>query len=257
MATIFDVFFEYKIGGILPLWIPVGIFVIGLIIWLIATRKPRQKEYKPIDMKKEIKNDLDVQYKYFAEAIQRPLYSGMTKVAMVAGFIPLIWQERKYYKILKRKIKGEEKTIEIQTSESEALKTSAKIKTVDNPIDLICLKIYYFGLLNKIKAIMGFGFKYFIFKKEDISFDEDSVNINTDLQRQYFFGQFVFSKASKSILDNTSFKIDRENQLQEIANQIPRTVFFDTEISKQVTRAREAAKIEKERFKAQKESMED
>jgi hypothetical protein len=189
--------------------------------------------------------------------VQKPLYNAMTKIGVIAGYMPLLWQERKYYKLIQRKIRGEIKTIEIKVSENDLQRTTSKIRIEDTPIELVALKIYQTGIFSKVKAMFGFGLKYFIFDKKDINTDVDSIKINPDLQRQYFFGQFIFSKAGKNTIDNTSFKVDRENQLQEIANQIPRTVFFANEFAQRAMAMREQAKIEAEKYSAQKESMQD
>jgi hypothetical protein len=258
MTTIFDVIFTYKIAGILPLWIPIVLFVIGFIIWLIITRKPRVKEFKPINMKEEIKKDFDMQYKYFATHVGKPIYSGLTKVGIVAGYMPLVWNKRHYYKMITKRIKGEDKVIEVRTNEQGAAKTTAKIKVIDEPVSIMCFKVYLSGFFRKIIAmVFGAGMRYFIVDESEVNIDEDSIKITQGMERQYFFGQFIFSKASKSLVDNTSFRIDRENQLQEIANQIPRTVFFDTEMSKRAIAMREAAQIDAEKFRSQKESQQD
>lgn len=260
MVTIFDKAGElllYKIGGVLPVWIPILIGGFGFIIYLMITRRPKAREYKPINLKQELKKDLDVQYKYFYTPVKKKIYSGLIKLGSVTGYMPFVWNNRYYYKLLTRRIKNEDRIIEVRTSESDASKTTAKIKVVDNPIPLLCFKIYQGSLLGRIKAIFGFGMKYFLIDEKAVAMDEDSIKIDSGLERQYFFGQFIFSRAGKSIMDNTSFRIDRENQLQEIANQIPRTVFFDTELAKRAIMAREAFALEKEKFKAQKESMED
>ena len=260
MVTIFDKFGELlsiRLFGIIPVWFIFLIGVVGIVFYLIITRKPKGKEYKAINLKREIKNDLDVNYKYFSSKVQKPIYNGMNKIGIVAGYMPLIWQKREYFKLLKKKIKGKINIVKIKISEQQARRTRSKIETIDKITNLIALKIYSIGIINKVKAMFGFGFRYFIFKKDDINLDGNAINISSELQRQYFFGQFIFSRASKSLIDNTSFRIDRENQLQEIANQIPRTVFFDTEMAKQVSRYREVAEIERRKYQAQKESMQD
>lgn len=255
--TIFDKIGSYSIGGVIPVWVIAILILIILIIWLVLTRMPRTKEYKAIDLKKEIKDDLDTQYKYFGSAVNKPLFNGMLQVGIVRGHMPLVWHNRRYSKIIEKKFKDGIKKIEVQINEKEAQQTKQKTIYIDVPIDLMALKIYQGGFLAKIKSMLGFGMKYFIYEKNDVNMDEESIIVSSGLQRQYFFGQFIFSKAGKYTIDNTSFRIDRENQLQEIANQIPRTVFFDTELAKRVVLSREAYALEKEKYKSQVESQQD
>lgn len=297
MVTIFDKIFGYEIGGVIPVWVIAVIALVVFVIWLVLTRVPRTKEYKEIDLKKEIKDELNINYKYFSNIVGKPIYAGLIKIGYAIGYMPILWnnQSKRYEPIMKlnpMKMKEKMETAskevyekyfkdlsdvqkknirelarqELKDEYVEIVKDGEKTKIVRGKNEVIdneqvpcfVFKVCNAGMLSKMKAsLLGFGIKYFIVEQTLVTINDNSIQFQDGLQRQLFFEQFIFTKTGKNIVDNTAFRIDRENQLKEIANQIPRTVFFDIEAAKRASFMREQAQIETERWQHQKEGQQD
>lgn len=228
--------------------------VIGLV-YLIITRRPRDKEYKPLDLKKAIKQDMKNLYSKFGEGIGKPIYKDIILVGYIIGFMPLVWNRKIPIKdnLNIQNIK-EVKEAMIQIKNEPMLNPSKKQKYIEEIVDMKILKVCKNNILSKgIAKISGFGVKYIIIESTQLKTYEDRMIINTSSQPTIFYDIFIFSKSSREFIENISFKINRENELQEIANIVPRTVFWDTTLAKWVARAREQADIEREKFRGQKE----
>lgn len=97
MADPITDFFEYimngKIGNIPIIYIILGIVFLGLIIYLIVTRKPKVKEFKPMDMKKETKRRFKRDYKYFGKGLHKYLFDNSDEnkpIAYVIGYMKVV-----------------------------------------------------------------------------------------------------------------------------------------------------------------------
>jgi len=232
-----------KILGIDVLPLIIGISFVIIVIWLIFTRKIKKKEFKPLDLKKQVKEDLNEEYKYFSLPINKFIYSGLSKIGFAIGYMPMMWNKKlKKFKGIKN-LRGK------------------KQKEIDNPIEVYAIKVCSKNRIKKEFAKrlgrIGRGTRYFIIDKSMINITDEGIFFDANIQRRNFFGQFIFSTSAKNIVEDISFRINRQNELQEIANITPRVVFFDTELSKRLAIERERAEIEKEKFRGQKESAQD
>jgi hypothetical protein len=284
MADIVTDTFNYiqtgKIANIPVIYFFILIGLVIFVVYLLITRKPKQKEYKPINLKKEIKDELKTYYKFFSMPVRKPVYSGLINIGYAIGYMPLVWNKQMKQLIANKrrtKVPGSKEVIADKNALSDEMQyehvdlgkenivelnertpIGSYAKIVNQPIEMFCFKVCSNNMLSKILAqFLNVGITYFFIEESFVKIDQSSIQFSPFLQRQYFFGQFIFSKIGRDVIDNTAFRIDRENVLQETANQIPRTVFFDTELAKGVARMREVASIEKDRFKSQKESAED
>lgn len=70
------------------------------IIYLIATRKPRPKEFKPLDLKKETRNRYNQEYGYFGHKLGLPIHevNDEKPFGFIIGYMRVVWMEqiRKY-----------------------------------------------------------------------------------------------------------------------------------------------------------------
>lgn len=268
------------------------LITLGIAVVLVWKMKPKEEKYKPIDIKKKVKEDLDLQFKYFSQRLRMPIYSGLIKLGMTSGYMPMVWNvtKKRYENVVipedknfndkleemskeiyskpfseleddKKKAIREAVKYEIREDMAEIEVKGEKVTVKHGKIehkeiertDVYVFKILPSNLINRgIDVILG-KYKYFIVDLAAVTFNNQAVNLSPSLQRQPYFGQFIFSTATKNIIDNTAFKIERENLLQEVANQIPRTVFFDLGTAKDTTTKREEAKIFEERYKSQQE----
>ena len=90
-------FFEYimngKIGNIPIIYIILGIAFLGLLVYLILTRKPKVKEFKPMDMKKETKRRFKRDYKYFGKSLHKNMYDindEIKPIAYAIGYMKVV-----------------------------------------------------------------------------------------------------------------------------------------------------------------------
>ena len=251
--------------------IPIGI---GIIIYLLVTRKPRPSEYKPIDMKKEIKKSVKDNYNKFGIGINKTLYRDIIKVGYCFGYMPMMWNKKikikdnltianiKEVSDALVQIRDEQPEIQEVMSESEIIKANPFSKKKEHIVSEI-VEMYVFKFCNdniisiSLARILGIGLNFMIVEKDYTTVTDDSIIIKVTAQPTKFYGIYIFSKTARHYIENISFRTNRENELQEIANTVPRAVFFDTQLAKWVARARENAQIEKEKYKGQIEAGEE
>jgi hypothetical protein len=66
------------------------------IIYLIATRKARPKEYKPLDLKKETRKRYNQEYGYFGHKLGLPIYDvdDAKPFGYIIGYMRVVWMEQ-------------------------------------------------------------------------------------------------------------------------------------------------------------------
>lgn len=248
-------FFEQPVPFLnIPTWVVIIIIAVGFIIYLLLTRKPKEKEYKAIDIRKQTKKDLKGLYNQFGASIQRPLYSGVINIGFVKGFAPILWNKSIP---IKDNIKG----AKIKQMREFILEEKKKQDETGAPKDLVimkCLKVCGNSIIKKAFSMLGIGNKFMIVDESLITISDDRWFIDGQAQPIPFFDIIFFTKSGRNFIEDFgAFRINRENELQEIANIVPRVVFFDNMLAKSVAKLREVAEIEKERYRGQKESAEE
>lgn len=90
-----DTIMNGKTAGIPNIAIIILIVFIGVIIYFILTRKPKVKEYIPLDMKKETKRRFKHLYKYFGMPLGKTVYSvdADKPVAFGIGYMKVVEME--------------------------------------------------------------------------------------------------------------------------------------------------------------------
>lgn len=79
--------------GIPNIYLIIILGFIALSIYLIATRKPKVKEFRPLDMKKETKRRFKREYKYFGKSLNRNIYDindDKNPVAYAIGYMKVV-----------------------------------------------------------------------------------------------------------------------------------------------------------------------
>src|SRR3990170_8131658 len=84
-------FMSWNVSGI-PVAFVVMVSLAVLLFYFIFTRNPKEKEFKKLEMRKAVKEDMDFLYKYFSDSVGKNLYSGFTPLGHVLGYMPLFWQ---------------------------------------------------------------------------------------------------------------------------------------------------------------------
>lgn len=245
------------------LGVPVAIFIaiigmIAFIVFLIITRRPRHKEFKPIDLKKQIKKDLNTLYDTFKEDLGKPLYRGSVEVGKIKGYMPLVWNKQISIKDNITMQKYQEVKDAVLANPSEPIEgnpTSRKRreKMINIPVNMKCLKVCS---KNKLKKLLRIGTKYHIVEDSLLSTDSE-LGWVINGQPLLFYDIIFYNQPARDFIENTGFRMNRENEMQEIANAVPRVVFWDNEMAKRIIGMREQAEIEAKKFKGQKESAED
>jgi hypothetical protein len=225
----------------------------------------------------------------------KPMYSGLENVAWVIGYMPMIWnirlkryeaqkkfgteqfakmeetakeiynkafkeltdeQKRGIREVVKEESKGED--TEIIEGEKQVYKFGKKEVKFDEPTTVWLFKVCSPGFFSKLLAsVGGFSCRYFLIDEIQVDMGNDAVRLKSGLQPQLYFGHMIFSQSSRNIVENTSFKINRQSEIQEIGNDVSRTIFWDNEFRKRAMAMREQAQIEAEKFRSQKEGQQD
>lgn len=304
MADIFNDFMNWlsngEILGMLVMWVFIGIGTIVFIVWLILTREQKAKEYKPLDMAKQVKKDLDFLYNIFSIDSNRTIYQGMQNIGFVKGYIPIVWNksisiddnirelmakvkkdraDKRHDDSLKDTIRNYRKSIvsngntetiqEIQDIvsgenpyveaelEQDIIKGKRKGKTIVLPVNMKCLRVCKNNSISKIFSSIGLGVKYMIVDDAMLTISDHGYVLNPMVQPSMFYNIMFFSTTARIFIEDIGFRINRQNEIQELANIIPREMFFSNELAKKVASWREQADIEREKFRGQKEGAED
>ena len=297
ISDFFGSIFNGTTGGVPNIYILLGIAGLAIIIYLILTRKPQPKTFKPLDLKKETKRRFKREYKYFGKPLNKPMYDpdNDKPIAYAIGYMKVV--EMKEFKriepvytnfgrksMVKKKMELAEQIYEkpydkLNELEKKNIVEAAKEELRDEeikkiPIDdktkirrgkkevtefeqvaMYMIKFCSNSLLSKTLArIFGYGTDWALFDKGQIDFEYDKVLITANFQMRTPYDVFVFSTAGKKRIEDISFGVDREQQLQAIANQTSKVQFFDTDLGRHIEMKREEAKIEQDKRRRQSES---
>ena len=78
-----------KIAGMPTIFFIAFIFLIFFVFYMIATRKPKLKEFKALDLKKEIRKDTKKEFSYFGERYNKYIYDkGEIETSLKSGKKP-------------------------------------------------------------------------------------------------------------------------------------------------------------------------
>lgn len=84
-----------------------------------------------------------------------------------------------------------------------------------------------------------------------------TISIPASLQGQEFLGIMIYTKTARDYVENIAFKLNRQEELTEIADFIPKQNYLEVTTATSVAKAREKAQIEKEKYRGQIEGAED
>ncbi len=239
---------------IIPNWLIIGIFVFALIIIL---RQTKQEKFKRHDTSKEIKQDLDFLIKTFGTPVNKRLDTGLTKSRFILRQIPILWdinttlrQNIKESRHLRAYLKSNPEKQELD----EQGKPTGKIKKEFE--ELYGLKVCGVGIVNRTLATFDFKTHFILIPKHFIDLSKDTINIKPLAQPQTQFGVVIYSMSGREYIENIAYKLNRESELDEIRNYIPKQNYLEVKTASAVARARERAQIEREKYRGQVESAE-
>lgn len=238
MAASFNSIIDFVNDNLLfIILIAVGIYA----LWYFS--RPREKVFHRKNLSKEIKRELDYLYRLFFNPVNKPINAGLIKVGFVTGYMPIAW----------------DKSISLRQNLKANKQFKGYVKK-HGPIkpdmeEMYCFKIHGLGWFNKLKAMIGFGC-YYALVPTNIVTNSDKIIISPNVIPTRSFNVVVYSKAGKEFTENIAYKLTREEELEELVNFIPKQNFLEVDTASRVARARENAKIEREKYKGQLESAE-
>lgn len=222
--------------------IPVIAIIAGLLILLFLVWKFKPKEgRKRLNLAKEVRKDFDEMYRMFGEATNKKLNAGFIRVGYALGQFPLYWDKNLPSK----------KNLRASQQLKNAVKKAPEIE------ELTAFRMCKNNLLDRGLAKLGFKITYILIPSDKIDLGEKEISFPSSLQPQEFLGVYITSKTSRDYVENIAFKLNREEELTEIADFIPKQNYLEVSTATDVAKARERAKIEKEKYKGQIEGAEE
>jgi hypothetical protein len=197
------------------------IFVV-IITWLLK-RKPKGNELKRISMYKSVKDHLDVLFQSFAVNVNIPFYLHLDKKGTVKKYLLLHWNRNLSF----------QQNLEANENINKSPEIQKNLDTTDT-IKMYALKILNKGLLNKIIGYLGYAHKYHIVNENNLSIKHNEIRLNPYLEPQPYYDVFIYSEVAKDYIDNISFRINREMELEELSNIVPKQTYLELEQSKRI-----------------------
>ena len=232
----------------MPNWILVGGII--FVFYVIYSMKPKEQQFKRMDTAKEIKQDLDFLFKTFSTPLDKRLDSGITKVRHAFSYIPIYWDDNFS---LKENLQDER---QLRRFLKQNPKLNEKGKLKQDFDDMYVLKVCGHTLPNRLLGKIGVGVSYMIIPKGMLDMSKDVLVLDTKSVPSTMFGVTIFSKSGREFIENVVYKLNRQNELDEFVNQIPKQNYLEVSTASAVAKARERANIEREKYKGQLESAE-
>jgi len=230
----------------IPAWVIIAVLLLVLyLIW-----KPKQK-FKRKDTKKELDKSLKKAFKAYGTKIEKRIDFGMFPKGHILKSNVMFWDRNLKFLIhySDRKLKKFLKNNKEYTDKNGNLKKDfIKINAF-----LVCGKNIIWRLFGKL----GFGNRIYLIPDEYILENKDIVVVNPLVSPKEFFGIYIIGEESRQIIEDICFRLNRENELDELVNQIPKQNYLEVSTAGLIARAREKAKIEKEKYKGQIEGAEE
>lgn len=243
-------FVKGNIAGI-PVPLIIILVLIIVVVYLILTRMPRAKTFEGLDMKKEVTNYLKDMYDLTGIPAHKKLMIGTANSGYAIGTMPVFWNKR--LKIKENLASNKYRELKDAVEES---RKKGEIK--EELVEMIGIKRCSSSFLMKQLGVwFGYNVKFLMVDKDAVAVGENLISINPLVIPEEMFGVVMFSKAARSKVENISFRINRQNELKEIADQIPKQRYFEHITGAWVAREEKKAEIEGDKWKAQREGAQE
>ena len=220
-------------------------------------RTTKKEKFKRHDTAKEIREDLNFLAKTFGTVVNKRLDTGLTKSRFVLRQFPILWdinttlrQNIKEARHLRAYLKANPKKRELDKEG----KPTGRIKKEFE--ELYALKVCGVGIINKTLAKVNIGTHFILIPRHLIDMSKDTLNIKPMAQPQTQFGIVIYSVSGREYIENIAYKLNRESELDELRNYIPKQNYLEVATASAVAKARERASIEREKYRGQVESAE-
>jgi len=230
--------------------IPMWAVILGVIAFLYFTNKSKPEKFKRINTKKELNRKFSKAFKDYGTSVKKKLYFGMFQKGFILRSNSMYWDSNLKFLIHKSKFelaKFLKKNPSYRDDKGKLKKDFKKINAFQ-----VCGK----GILNRGLAWLGFGIKTYLIPDQYLLDTKDDIVVNPAVSPTSFFDFYIIGEAGKEIVENACFKLNRENELDEFVNQIPKQNYLEVSTSSAIAKAREKAHIEKQKYAGQLESAE-
>lgn len=227
------------------------LLIIGAIIFIIWKLKPKQEKFKRKDTKKELNKKFFQAYKDYGTNVGKLMNFGMFPKGYIFKANVLYWDRNLKFLIYKSK-----------RDLKKFLKNNKDYADKDGKLKKDFVKINAFlvsgkSLFSRGLGKLGIGLKTYLIPDEYIIDRKDTIVVNPMVSPIDFFGFQAIGKEAIQIVENACFKLNRENELDEFVNQIPKQNYLEVSTATRIAVAREKAKIEKAKYKGQIEGAEE
>jgi len=231
-------FVETPIGQIWLILLVIG-FLILVIIRMI---KPKETEYKPINLRKEIhkatKQHLNDYSEKFGLKDEFRLTKGYNRIGIIKRMTLSEWVLGKKYNV---------KTKRIMVIKKEDVKKIKKKRGKPKRKPVFIFETYKETLFGKIKFFLGFSPTYWLVDNALVNKEGNYYNINPYAHFTNFLGLNLFTMTAKELIEDMSFKMLREIELNELINLTPRMVYLEGKSAKFAQKGEVLAKLDRKK----------
>jgi len=240
----------------------IWLLLVVAVLWLILTRKKEEK-FKRKSTIKDMKNELKLIFKLFGKPLNKRIDSGMTTWRHGISYIPFYWDQNKP---LSANIKTSRQMTNFLRKNPDKAKVIStykrdgkeiKVKGIKPDIvEMYIIKVCDYKFIGKTLSKLGVGINYLVVSKNILEKSKDVIQIQPNLLPNVEFNIIFFENSARQFVENVVYKLNREEELDEFRNQIPKQNYLEVSTAGLVARAREKATIEKAKYKGQIEGAE-
>lgn len=249
--------------GTIPNWLLIAIVII-VIVLIIKLIKGKDKGFKKRDLKKEVKSKFKLLFKTFGMdrkiTTNDQLRIGFNLVGRIKRACNYYWVE---YSEIAEKGRGKD-TKKLKLSAKEMLiieemtsgKKEKKKRRYNRKLhEFYTFEVYKDNLFGKIRYLLNWNPEFFLINSRFVEINANVFQVDALAQYSNFLNVWIFSELGREIVENIAYKISRETELEEMINFMPKQTYVETATAQVVARAREKAKIEKEKYSSQRDDL--
>ncbi len=218
----------------IPAWAFLIVFFL-IFVNIMKNWKPKEKEYKEIDLKKEIRTDLKDRFDSFSEVIPlRYIYKltiGYKTIGVIKRISHADWIIKKHKLKEKELLKASKGKGKLRVISKKKLKKIKKMKPSKLYKKIMIFEVFTGdGIISRIKFLANFRAKYFIVDSDLVQQQGHYYDIQNATFSSYL-GINVFSKETRGYIEDVSYKLTHEDLMKHIRNFTPRAIFLQNKAS--------------------------
>jgi len=226
-----------------PTWFFVGV---GLLVAIAILYKPKPETFKRKSTTKEIKEEFDKLFKMFGTPVNKRLDSGISSIRFVLSYISIYWDRNLS---IKMNLKEGRQLRRFLRKNPDMVDEKGNLKA--NYEEMYIFRVCPTGVIGKVLAKIGLRVNYMLVPRNLTDISKDIIVIDPKAIPSQIFQTIIYDKSGREYIENVCYKLNRENELDEFVNQIPKQNYLEVNTASRVAKAREEANIEKEKYKGQ------